>query len=168
MVFKGPAGFARVVNIVMNIFMCSGLSLYVLWTAQSAPGNETLPILTPLAFFVSLAMSFCVGYFFGDVVPALSWGQRLCGAISIKNRVAVHLLSVVVHDFCMITCVSFSCFWINSIQVIGLAATFGAWIAAWGPLLLLGYAILALLLPVSFKLATAISGFDPAAPQSLD
>jgi hypothetical protein len=68
----------------------------------------------------------------------------------------------------MITLVSFSCFWLNNVQVIGLEATVGAWFAAWGPLLLLGYIILAVFLPLGFKLGTAISGFDPMAapPQS--
>ena len=29
---KGPSGFGRIVNGVMNIIMCAILSIYVLWT----------------------------------------------------------------------------------------------------------------------------------------
>lgn len=49
---KGPSGFGRIVNGVMNIIMCAILSIYVLWTVQNLPGNEALPIFTPLGFLV--------------------------------------------------------------------------------------------------------------------
>ena len=68
MTFKGPGGFGRIVNCIMHVIMCAILSFYVLWTVQHIPGNEALPILTPLGFFVSLVESFCVGMFIGDFV----------------------------------------------------------------------------------------------------
>lgn len=86
MTFKGPGGFGRIVNGVMNIIMCAILSFYVLWTVQNLPGNEALPILTPLGFFVSWIESFCVGMFIGDFVPGLAWGQKLAAALKIKKR----------------------------------------------------------------------------------
>lgn len=48
MVFKGPGGFGRIVNGIMNLIMCAVLSAYVLFTVQNIPGNEALPIFTPL------------------------------------------------------------------------------------------------------------------------
>ena len=56
--FKGPGGYGRIVNGIMNIILCVVLSFYVLWTVQNLPGNEALPILTPLGFFVSFVTTF--------------------------------------------------------------------------------------------------------------
>ena len=76
MIFKGPGGFGRVLNIVMCMVMCVVLSVIILSTMQGVPGNETLPIFTLLGFGVSFLMSFCVGYVVGDLFPALSWGAQ--------------------------------------------------------------------------------------------
>lgn len=40
---KGPSGFGRIVNGVMNIIMCAILSIYVLWTVQNLPGTRLCP-----------------------------------------------------------------------------------------------------------------------------
>jgi hypothetical protein len=116
MIFKGPGGFGRIVNIIMNLAMCSVLSFYVLFTVQNIPGNEMIPILTPLGFFVSLVMSFGIGMLVGDLVPAMNWGIRLTQALHINNRVAAHFISVAVLAFVMITAISFICTWINNVQ----------------------------------------------------
>ena len=116
---KGPSGFGRIVNGVMNIIMCAILSIYVLWTVQNLPGNEALPIFTPLGFLVSFVTSFCVGEFVGDHVPGLAWGQKLAGALGVKSKVGVHFISVAVLALVMITSISFICTWINNIQVAG-------------------------------------------------
>ena len=49
MIFKGPGGFGRVLNIVMCMVMCVVLSVIILSTMQGVPGNETLPIFTLLS-----------------------------------------------------------------------------------------------------------------------
>ena len=109
MIFKGPGGFGRVLNIVMCMVMCVVLSGIILSTMQGVPGNETLPIFTLLGFGVSFLMSFCVGYVVGDLFPALSWGRKLCDAFHIENKIAVHAVSSFVLAFTLITLVSVSC-----------------------------------------------------------
>lgn len=163
--FKGPGGFGRIVNGVMNIIMCAILSFYVLWTVQNIPGNEGLPILTPLGFFVSWIESFCVGMFIGDFVPGLAWGQKLAGALHIKNGIAAHCVSVLVLAFVMITSISFICTWLNNVQAGGMAGVWASWTMVYPFLIVCGYVVEVLTLKPIMKLATAISGFDPAAGQ---
>lgn len=160
--FKGPGGFGRIVNGAMNIVMCAILSIYVLWTVQNIPGNEALPVLTPLSFFVSFVTSFCVGEFIGDHIPALAWGQKLAAALHVKSKVGVHLISVAILAFVMITSISYICTWINNVQISGWDGTFAAWIMVYPFLLACGYVVELIMLPLSMKMAAAISGFDPS------
>ncbi len=159
--FKGPGGYGRIVNGIMNVILCAVLSFYVLWTVQNIPGNEMIPILTPLGFFVSWVSSFCVGEFIGDHVPAMAWGQALCRALHIKNKIATHFISVAVLAFVMITSISFICTWINNIQTAGWDGTIASWLMVYPFLLLSGYIIQLICLPICFKIAAAVSGFDP-------
>jgi len=162
MIFKGPGGYGRIVNGFMNVLMCAALSFYVLWTVQNIPGNEALPILTPLGFFVSFVQSFCVGMFVGDWVPGHAWGVKLATALKIKNKVVHHMVSVVVLAFVMVTSISFICTWLTNVQTMGMAGVWASWTMVYPVLLVGGWCILALALPVAFKLAAAISGFDPS------
>lgn len=162
MTFKGPGGFGRIVNGIMNLIMCTILSLYVLWTVQNIPGNEALPIFTPIGFFVSLVTSFCVGMFVGDFVPALAWGQKLAAALHVRNKVGAHFISVAILAFVMITSISYICTWINNVQQVGWDGTWAAWIMVYPFLLASGYVVELITLPIAMKIAAAISGFDPA------
>ena len=161
MFFKGPAWYGRIVNGFMNLIMCALLSAYVLWVNQNIPGNEALPIFTPLGFAVSLVMSFCVGMFVGDWVPALNWGKKLAAALHIKNKVAVHFVSVLILALVMVTSISFICTWINTVQTGGMEGTMAGWTMVYPFLIVSGYVVELICLPIAFKLATAISGFDP-------
>lgn len=159
---KGPGGYGRVVNGIMNIIMCAILSLYVLWTVQNVPGNETLPILTPIGFFVSFVTSFCVGEFVGDHIPALAWGQKLADALHIKSGIGRHFVSVLILAVVMVGSISFICTWINNIQQVGWDGTVAAWLMVLPFLLVSGYVVELISLPLAMKAAAAISGFDPA------
>ena len=160
---KGPVWFGRWVNCLMNLVMCAVLSAYVLWTVQNIPGNEALPIFTPLSFFVSWVDSFCVGMFIGDWIPGLAWGNKLADALHVKNRIGRHFISVAILAFVMITSISFICTWINNVSSSGMAGVIASWTMVYPFLICSGYIIELICLPISFKIATAISGFDPAA-----
>lgn len=162
MILKGPGGFGRIVNCIMNIIMCLLLSLYVLWTVQNIPGNEALPILTPLALLVEFVKSFAVGMFIGDFIPALGWGQKLAGALKLKG-VAAYFVSVAVLCFVMVTCISFICTWIANVQTAGMAGVWASWLMVYPVLLGGGYIVQLISLKPAMKAAAAISGFDPAA-----
>ena len=165
---KGPAWFGRIVNCIMNILMCALLATYVLWTVQNIPGNENLPILTPLSWFVSFIDSFFVGMFIGDWIPGHAWGQKLASARHIKNGLLRHLVSVAVLAVTMVTTISFICTFIANVQTVGMQGVISSWLMVYPVLLGAGYVLQLFTLPLAFKLATAISGFDPAsapAPQ---
>ena len=163
MIFKGPGGYGRIVNIIMNIILCSVLSFYVLWTVQNIPGNEEIPILTPLGFFVSLVTSFCVGMVIGDLVPAYTWGQKFAHAIGLKGYWPCHLVACIIHALIMISAISFICTWFNNVQQVGMAGVMQSWLMVWPFLLVSGWVILVIFLPLAFKAGAALSGFDPAA-----
>lgn len=159
---KGPVWFGRWVNCIMNILMCALLATYVLWTVQHVPGNESLPILTPLSWFVSFIDSFFIGMFIGDWIPALNWGNKLADALKLKGGFLRHIVSVAVLAVVMITCVSFLACYISNIQTLGWEGFVGTWTMVYPVLLILGFVLEAITLPLAFKMATAISGFDPA------
>lgn len=161
MVFKGPGGYGRIVNIIMNIVMCAILSFYVLRTVQNIPGNEAIPILTPIGFLVSFIESFAVGMFIGDVIPAYGWGLKLAGALKAKG-IASHFVSVAVLCFTMITLISFICTFNANVQTAGMAGVWASWIMVYPVLLGAGYVAQLISLPLAQKAATAISGFDPS------
>lgn len=164
MIFKGPGGFGRVLNIVMCMVMCVVLSVIILSTVQGIPGNESLPIFTLLGFGVSFLMSFCAGYVVGDLFPALSWGRKLCAVLHIENKVVAHIVSSLVLAFTLITLVSVSCVWMTNAQSLGLGACVGIWMMVYPPLLGAGYLVILVTLPLAMRLASAISGFDPSGP----
>lgn len=165
MIFKGPGGFGRIVNIIMNLILCSVLSVYVLWTVQNIPGNEMLPILTPLGFFVSLVSSFGVGYTIGDLVPGYQWGQALAAKLGVKSKIPAHLVASLIHDIVMVTLISFIMTWINNVQTIGMEGVIQSWLMVYPFLFVAAYLIIAIFLLPCFSLAAKISGFDPnAAP----
>lgn len=159
---KGPAWYGRIVNCFMNILMCALLATYVLYTVQHIPGNEALPIFTPLSWFVSFIDSFFVGMFIGDWIPGFAWGQKLAGSLKLKGF-ANYAVSVAVLAFVMITSISFICTFISNVQTIGMAGVWASWTLVYPVLLGLGYVLQLCTLWLAFKIATAISGFDPAA-----
>ena len=72
---KGPIGFGRMVNLVMNIILGLCMTLVIL-TAVGAP-------MVPDVIVESWFASFCIGYTFGDLVPIASAGPAICKTINI-------------------------------------------------------------------------------------
>jgi hypothetical protein len=161
-VFKGPGGYGRIINIIMCTVMCIALSLYVLWTMQNIPGNEGLPIFTVLGFWVSFVMSFCVGYVVGDIIPCITWAQKVASALHIKNQIGVHLIRTLFLAFFLITCVSIACLWMTNIQSLGLETSLMLWTLIYPALLAGGYVVIFAFFPLAALAAAKISGFDPS------
>ena len=159
---KGPMWYGRIVNFIMNILMCALLSTVVLWTVQNLPGNEGVPIFTPLSWFVAFIDSFFVGMFIGDWIPGYAWGQKVAGALKLKG-LPNYIVSIAVLCFCMVTCISFICTFISNVQSIGMAGVIDSWLMVYPTLLGLGYILQLCTVWLAFKIAAKISGFDPAA-----
>ena len=142
---KGPIGFGRVVNIVMNIILGLCMSLVML----TAAGVPLLPEIVIEAWFAS----FCIGYAFGDIIPVASWGPALCAKLNLHGGIGLYFGTII----------SFGNMLINNLPTLGWAAVFGGFVASW-PLVALSAVVLVIIfLWLAQKIAKAISGFDPAA-----
>ena len=152
---KGPVGFGRMVNLVMNIILGLCMSLIML----NAAGAPMLPELIIEAWFAS----FCVGYAFGDVIPVASWGPALCGALKIRAHAAFYIINSIILGLYFGTIILFGNMLINNLPTAGWGAVFGGFVAFW-PLVAVSAIILVLIfLWLAQLIAKAVSGFDPAA-----
>lgn len=159
---KGPAGFGLMMNVTMNLILGLVLTAVILMTIQNLPGNEALPILTPASYFAGVVQAAIVGVFVGDLLPALQWGQKLAGALHVKNKVGAHFIASLVLAFVMATCISFICMFLNNFQTGGIGMVVGMWLMIYPIALVCAYPIVLITLPLVMKAAVSISDFDPA------
>ena len=118
---KGPIGFGRVVNIVMNIILGLCMSLVML----TAAGVPLLPEIVIEAWFAS----FCIGYAFGDIIPVASWGPALCAKLNLRGGIGFYLINSVILGVYFGTIISFGNMLINNLPTLGWAAVFGGFVA---------------------------------------
>ena len=159
MVFKGPGGFSRIMGIIMNLVLCACFSAYALWVAQNVPANAGQPIFTPLGWFVSFVMSFCVGMTVSELIPSCIWGYRLAGRLGLKGWGA-YALAVLVVTFFMVTIMSFLCTWMNNVQRIGMVPVLMSFLSTYPVMFVGGYIIEFIIMKPAMKIAASISGFD--------
>lgn len=149
---KGEAGFAKLTNMFMNLFLGILVSTVVLRISQN---------LTPINLFQGAVLAFCVGYTVGDLVPVMSWGYRLAAALNIKNKIGHYFIVAVVlgASIGFFLCIILG--FINVVTVAGFTGVldfivhFMAIIVAVASVL-----VLILLYPV-MRLTAFISGFSP-------
>jgi len=163
MIFKGPQGFGRIMNLVILVIFCTIFSGVILFLAQHAPGNEYAPIFTPLNFAIAFIESFAVGYVLADLLPIQAWNAKLLSALHVTNKVASALISTLVFDLVFCTIISFAMGWLSNISTLGWAGTVAAWWASYPICLVLGYAISLAVTPLAVRIAVRGSGFNPAA-----
>lgn len=156
MVFKGPAGFQRIVYIVMNVVIGVVVTLCLNLLVTHEP-------IVFAGFLQSVVLSFFIGYCASDLVPAMAWGQKLAAKLGLVGGVGAHFVSSAVLAFFMGTIILFFCAFINVFAAAGMLAVLGFFASAYGVVLLAAYASILVFLPIGMKIARAISGFDPAA-----
>lgn len=160
MVFKGPAGFQRIIYIFMNVVIGIVLSMCLMAFVMHVP-------VTPIGVIQSAALSFFIGYVVSDLIPAMAWGQMLAAKIGAKG-LAAHLISSAVLAFFMGTFILFFCAFINVVTAAGMMGVLGFFISAYPLVLAAAFVCIAAFLPAAMKLAVAISGFNPAAAAPSD
>ncbi len=163
---KGPAGFGLIMNVTMNLILGLVLSVVVLTIMQGVPGNEEIPIFTPISYLVAVIQATIVGVFVGDLLPALQWGQKLAGSLHVKNKIGVHFITSFVLAFVMATSITFICMFLNNFQTGGIEMVVSAWFLIWLPALICAYPLVLITLPLIMKMASSISGFNPAVDHS--
>ena len=157
MVFKGPAGFQRIVYILMNVIIGIVMSTCITLFVLKAP-------LTPGGIIQSSVLSFFIGYTVADLVPAMTWGQLLAATIGVR-KLAAHVVSSAVLAFFMGTFILLFCAIVNTLAEGGPMAVAGFFVSAYPIVLAVAFVCVVAFLPLCVKVATCLSGFDPAKPQ---
>ena len=135
----GKQHFGRIINFSINI----ALGLVLTYVGLSIAGA-----ITSLAFIQSFVVSMAVGYTICDLIPAPAWGQMFTERIGIKNRLGCHLVSTDIGGLVLITCISFFC---QFVAVGG--AILAVWPHALPSLLMSGYMVLIIFMPVCERIA---------------
>lgn len=154
MVFKGPAGFQRIIYIVMNIVIGLLLSIALTVFVMHQP-------LSVLGIAISTLTSFFIGYVVSDLIPAMAWGQALAGRMGLTGA-AAHFISSAVLAFFMGTLILLFMAVINVLPTAGIAGLAGFFIGAYPLVLVAAYVAILVFLPLAMKIAISISGFNPA------
>ena len=155
MLFKGPAGFQRIIYIIMNIVIGIVVSLCLMIGVMQVP-------VTADGLLKSVVLSFFIGYTVSDLIPAMNWGNALAAALKVRNPLGAHFISSAVLAFFMGTFILFFCAYINIYDLAGMPGVIGFFISAFWLVLLAAYVSILVFVPLGGKVATAISGFDPA------
>lgn len=160
-VFGGPAGFQRIVNLILSVVMGTGLTVYPLWVAQNAPGNEMAPIFTPVAVITGTIIGFAVGYVVCDIIPASRWGNQLTARFN--NSIVKHLISTLVGTAVYVTIISIIMTCLMNVDHMPLTDCLMMWVSLAPGFWLIGYILLLIFTPLALVAGKAGSGFDPAA-----
>lgn len=155
MVFKGPAGYQRVIYIIMNLVIGLAVNLVLSMLVTKTP-------ITTTGLVQGIALSFFIGYSVSDLVPAMAWGQTLAAKLKIRNPLGTHFVSSLVLTFFMATLILFFCALINILTVAGLDAVIGFFLMAYPLVFVVVYAIILVFVPIGAMIAKSISGFDPS------
>ena len=166
MQYKGPGGFGRVVNILMNIFMCSVFSFVMLYIMQQRFGDQ-VQILTPVAFIISFITAFGIGYASGDLIPTWGIGSAVSQKLGLSGAPA-YFVTVAVVDVIMTILISFFMTMINTIEHAGFVGGFMMWLEMLPLMLLIGYIVQLVVMKPIMSFATKVTGFDPNNPHAAE
>lgn len=155
--YKGPAGYGRTMNFVMNLLITICFVIMNLWIAQThEPGA---PIFTPINFALNLVTGFGVAYTVGDTLPFVNLGNK--AAARFKNKTASMIVGSAVIAFFFGTSLSLILGWVNNFLRLGPVGTFFAWLSAYPLTLLVAFIVCLVAVPAGSAIARSISGFDP-------
>ncbi len=158
--FKGLNGFGRLMNIFMCAAMCVVLCIIIPFVVEANLGVQGA--LNPASFLQSFVLSFCIAYPFGDLLPAVNWGGKLAASLHVKG-VGAYLIQCLVTALVLITCIAFVVSFVNNFLVSGMEGTIGFFLMIYPAALIGGFVAIVVFLGLFMKLATRLSGFDPAA-----
>ena len=163
MTFKGPGGFGRIVNIIMNACMCAVFSLAMLWIMQQRVGDAA-QILTPTAFVLSFITAFGIGFTAADIIPVFAAGSAVAKKLRLKG-VAGYLVTVLVIDLIVTTVISFLMMAINMVERAGFMGMLMSWLQLYPLMLVAGFVVQAIVMKPAMAFAKNVTGFDPENPQ---
>lgn len=151
---KGPLGFGKMVNILMNLFVGFLVSIVVVVTI----GAPLLPNIVLQSWFCS----FIIGYTFGDLVPIASLGPSICRKAGIRARGGVYVISSLCLGIYFGTVILLGMSIINNLSTAGWGAVFGFFGSMWIIVVVAAVVSVLLVFWLAQIIARGVSGFDPA------
>lgn len=164
MLYKGPGGFNRIMNIVMNFFMCLTFSFIMLWIAQQRAGDMA-QVLTPLNYLISFLTAYGIGYVVTDLIPVFRIGDAAAKKLGSKGLLG-YIVTVLVLDVIITTILSFLMTMINMVDRAGVMGAFMSWISMYPMMLLVGFVVQFIVMKPAMALAKKVTGFDPENPMA--
>lgn len=165
MTFRGPGGFGRIVNIIMNIFMCAAFSTFMLWTMQQRVGDMA-QIFTPLGWIISFITAFGIGYVTADLIPVFKAGSFVAKKLGLKG-VPAYFVTVLVIDLIVTSIIGFFMTFINTAERAGIMGAVMGWLQMLPIMLVVGYVIQLIIMKPAMMFARRVTGFDPENPAPL-
>lgn len=89
---KGPNAFRIFINASMNFLMSTGIALISMGIGSVQTGTM---LITPSTLFNTVLVCFVVGYFVSDVLPIISWGERLAQTLGTSGKAHTLVVSAV-------------------------------------------------------------------------
>lgn len=160
--YKGPGGYGRIVNILMNVFMCAAFSFIMLFIMQQRVGDQA-QILTPVAWLMSFITAFGIGFTIADLIPVWRAGSAVARKLGLKGGPA-YFVTVLIIDLIVTTLISFFMMMINMVERAGLIGAFMSWLQLLPMMLVVGYVIQLIVMKPSMAFAKNVTGFDPDNP----
>ena len=162
MMYKGPGGYGRVMNIGMNLFMCAAFSFVMLWLAQQRV-PEGVQVLTPVAYLISFITAFGIGYVVTDLIPVYHIGNGVANKLGLKGF-ANYFVTVLIIDLIVTTIIGFLMTMINMVERAGFPGALMAWITSYPLMLLVGLVVQLIIMKPLMNFAKNVTGFDPENP----
>ena len=160
--YKGPGGYGRIMNVIMNVFMCAAFSFIMLYMAQRRAGDMA-QVLTPLNYLFSFITAFGIGFTVADLIPVFRIGDGLAKKLHLKGA-AAYFVTVLVIDLILTTVIGFFMTLINMTERAGLMGAIMFWLSTYPLMLLVGYVIQLIVMKPAMAFAKNVSGFDPDNP----
>ena len=157
---KGPAGFGKIMNIMMNLILSVVIGLVVMSLLQKAG----LAVLTPLTLFTSCVTTFVTGYTIADLVPTLSWANAISRALH-AGKAASYVISCVIMGVVLGALICLVSGYIMNMSAGGWAAVTSFWSSFIVLIMCVATGVVLIIFAPVTKMAVAISGFDPAGAQ---
>lgn len=159
MSFKGEVGFARMTNLMMNIFIGIVLGVTFLFVTNNVAMTPAATL--AISFVQAFVLSVCVGYAMGDIIPTLGLAQRICGALGLKSGLLRHLVTCAVLDVVNVSIILCLCMFINIVKDGGIATAVAVIAQLWPIAMLAGFVGIACTLKAAMAIGSLVSGYRP-------
>lgn len=160
MSFKGEVGFARMTNLMMNVFIGIVLGMTFLFVTNDVAMTPAATL--AISFAQAFVLSVCVGYAMGDIIPTLGIAQKVCDALGLQSGFMRHLVTSLILSLVNVTVILCLCMFINIVKEGGFGVVCQVVVQLWPIAIAAGFLGIACTLKLAMAIASRLSGFDPS------